>query len=119
MNPTWKFVSPFLLATLLSPAGCYVGPASGGPPPPPPPPQQQTEVVESPPPPPPPQPDPPPPPAPGPDYEWIGGYQRWNGHGYGWEKGHYEHRPHSGARWQQAHWEQHGRQHVWVEGRWD
>lgn len=119
MKPTLKTISTFVIAASTCMAGCTVHEYSGSGPPPPPPPQQTTVVEEEPPPPPPPQQDPPPPPAPGPDYEWVAGYQRWNGHGYGWERGHYEHRPHAGARWQGAHWEQHGRQHVWVEGRWN
>lgn len=105
------------LVALPALAGCYVESGPGASPPPPPP--QQTVVAEpAPPPPPPPQPDPPPPPAPGADYQWIAGYQRWNGHGYQWERGHYEHRPHPGAQYQSAHWEQQGRNHVWVDGRW-
>jgi hypothetical protein len=118
-----KQTSRFALAALACASlllGCYVEPGPGpGPAPPPPPPPQQTEVVEAPPPPPPPESEPAPPPPPGPDYGWVAGYQRWNGHGYAWERGHYEHRPHAGARWNGAHWEERGRAHVWVEGRWE
>jgi hypothetical protein len=111
-------VSPLLFAVVLPLAGCYVG--TEPPPPPPPSAPVQTEVVEAPPPPPPPPPgEPAPPPPPGPDYQWIAGYQHWNGHGYGWERGHYERRPHPGARYNEGHWEDRGRGHVWVEGRWD
>jgi hypothetical protein len=60
-----------------------------------------------------------PPPAPGADYVWVGGYQRWDGHGYAWVHGRYERRPHPAARWAPAHWENRGRAHVWVEGRWN
>jgi hypothetical protein len=110
----------FVLAAMLctSPlVGCYVGPGPGPAPPPPPP--QQAEVVEAPPPPPPPESEPAPPPPPGPDYGWVPGYQRWNGHSYYWERGHYDRRPHAGSRWNAAHWEGRGRGQVWVDGRWD
>ena len=70
-------------------------------PPPPPPPEQ--EAV---------------PPAPGPEYVWIGGVHRWDGHRYVWVRGRYERRPHAAARWETAHWEGRGHAHVWVEGRW-
>jgi hypothetical protein len=70
--------------------------------PPPPPPEQEVVPV-----------------SPGPDYVWIGGFHRWNGHGYVWVRGHYDRRPHSAAHWEPAHWEHRGaRAHVWVEGRW-
>ena len=74
--------------------------------------------VEAPPPPPPPVQEVPPP-APGPEFVWIAGIHRWNGHAYVWVGGHYERRPHDRARWIAGHWERHGRGHVWVEGHWD
>jgi hypothetical protein len=73
-----------------------------GEPPPPPPPQQESV-----------------PPSPGAEFVWVGGYHRWNGHGYGWVGGRYEHRPHAGAEWRAAHWEARGNAHVWIEGNWD
>jgi hypothetical protein len=75
----------------------------GDPPAPPPP---QTEVVPA---------------SPGAEFTWVGGYHRYDGanHHYVWVGGRYEHRPHPGAQWKAAHWEPHGRQHVWVEGNWD
>jgi hypothetical protein len=70
---------------------------------PPPPPPVEVEVVPA---------------APGPEYFWIGGYHRWEGHRYVWVRGHYERRPHPRAHWEPAHWEAHARGHVWIEGRW-
>jgi hypothetical protein len=81
--------------------GCYV---STDPPPPAPPP-------------PPVEPAPPAPPAP--DQEWVVGYYRWDGRAYAWERGHYERRPHPGARWNPGHWEARGRGKVWIEARWE
>jgi hypothetical protein len=98
----------FALTLPLGAAGCYVetgvaadGTAYDGEPPPPPPPQ--AEVM---------------PPSPGPEYVWVGGYHRWDGRRYVWVGGRYNHRPHPAARWEAAHWEAHGRSHVFVEGRW-
>jgi hypothetical protein len=72
------------------------------------------------------EPPPPPPPiaeappaSPGPEFVWIGGYHRWDGHAYIWIHGHYDRRPHAAAHWQPAHWENRGRGHVWIEGRWE
>jgi hypothetical protein len=104
---TWLPVL-FALTAAVSMAGCYVetgaavdGTAYDGEPPPPPPPQ--AEVVPA---------------SPGPDYVWVGGYHRWDGHRYVWVGGRYNRRPHENARWEAAHWEAHGRSHVFVEGRW-
>jgi WXXGXW repeat (2 copies) len=105
----WMPVTIALSAAIFT-AGCYVetgtaaedGTAYDGEPPPPPPPQQ--EVVPA---------------APGPDYVWVGGYHRWDGHRYVWVGGRYNHRPHPNARWSPAHWEGRGRKHVFVEGHWD
>jgi hypothetical protein len=110
---------------MLSGSGCYV--ESGPPPPqqavvyqqpPPPPPQQEVVYEQEPPAPPPPQPEVVPA-APGPDYLWIHGYHRWDGHRYVWAGGRYERRPHANARYAPAHWEARGRGHAWVEGRWE
>ena len=102
----------------LSVMGCSVetGAAVGGPPPPPPP--AGEVVVENDPPPPPPPEQEAVPASPGPEYVWIGGYHRWDGHRYVWMRGRYDRRPHANARWTAAHWEARGRGHVWVEGRW-
>jgi hypothetical protein len=107
----WRAVPVALFA--LTVMGCYVETGTyAGPPPPPP---QGEVVVES---------EPPPPqevaPAsPGPDYVWIGGYHRWDGHRYVLVRGRYERRPHPNAHYSAAHWEARGRGHVWVEGRWN
>jgi hypothetical protein len=104
-------------------AGCTVEaetrPVRYEPAPPPPPPPQAEIVVESEPPPPPPAEQEAPPPPPGPEFVWIGGYHRWDGHGYVWVRGRYERRPHAAAHWRAAHWEGRGRGHVWIEGRWE
>jgi hypothetical protein len=57
--------------------------------------------------------------APGPDFFWVRGYHRWDGHHYVWMGGRYERRPHPNAQWRAAHWETRGRGHVWIEGNWD
>jgi hypothetical protein len=116
----------------LSVAGCAVhgGASVSASAPPPPTVQVQAEVTTppataevvvqgQPPPPPPPQTEPPPPPAPGPDYFYVAGYHRWDGHAYIWVPGRYERRPHPGAQWRAAHWEARGNGHVWIEGNWE
>jgi len=50
---------------------------------------------------------------------WVGGYQRWNGHAYLLEKGHYERRPHANAKYVAGHWEERGRGRVWVDAHWE
>jgi hypothetical protein len=71
---------------------------------PPPAPPVQTEVIAA---------------SPGPDFFWVGGYHRWNGHEYVWVGGRYERRPHANAQWKVAHWEPRGATHVWIEGNWE
>ncbi|MBS1851802.1 MAG: YXWGXW repeat-containing protein [Acidobacteria bacterium] len=68
---------------------------------------------------------PPPPPlgerhmmAPGPDFIWIGGYQRWTGAGYRWVPGHWERRPDRHRRWVAGHWAHNRHGWYWVEGYW-
>ncbi len=94
--------------------GCYVS----SDPPPPAAPAQET-VVEEAPAPPPPVVEPAPPPPPAPDQEWVVGYYGWNGRAYEWRRGHYERRPHAGARFVTGHWERRGRGQVWIEARWE
>ena len=36
---------------------------------------------------------------PHPGYVWIAGFNRWDGHGYGWQPGHWAQPPHPGAVW--------------------
>jgi hypothetical protein len=100
----------FSIAAFLPLGGCTCNTYSG------PPPNEVTYENE-----------PPPPPAPvaeqegpspGPEYVWIGGYHRWDGHAYIWVHGHYDRRPHPRANWVPAHWEARGRAHVFVDGHW-
>jgi hypothetical protein len=107
-----RVLASWIALTALPLAGCYVRARAIPPPPPgevvveydpPPPPPAEVEVV---------------PVTPGPEFIWIGGYHRWNGRHYVWIPGHYDRRPHEGARWEHGHWEGRGRGHVWVEGRW-
>jgi hypothetical protein len=56
--------------------------------------------------------------APGPDWAWHPGYHRWDGHGYVWVAGHYEHPPYAHAHWVEGHWANHGGGWVWHEGHW-
>jgi hypothetical protein len=110
MNQVLRLVPGIALVFALGASGCYV---ETGPPPP-----QDDVAYES-----PPQPPPPEtevvPASPGPDYVWLGGYHRWDGHRYVWVRGRYDRRPHPNARWSAAHWEKRGRGHVWVEARWE
>ncbi len=57
--------------------------------------------------------------APGPDYYWVPGYHRWDGHGYIWVEGRWERPPHHRHRWQSGDWV-HNRHHGWYwrEGHW-
>ncbi|HEY2514091.1 MAG TPA: hypothetical protein VGI39_24660 [Polyangiaceae bacterium] len=122
MKPSFGLV---LVFAALSMAACDAQVEAGPPvyatnPPPPPPPAQQTEVVyEQEPPPPPAEVAETPPPAPGPDFVWVKGYHRWDGHAYVWTRGRYERRPHERAHWAPAHWEHRGRGRAWVEGKWE
>lgn len=58
------------------------------------------------------------PPAPSNEDVWIEGQYRWHAHAYVWERGHYQHRPHGGARWIGGHWEKRGHRRMWVDGHW-
>ena len=55
---------------------------------------------------------------PGPNYVWVGGYQRWDGHGYVWEPGRWEVPPHEHAVWVAPRWEHRNGGYVFVAGRW-
>jgi WXXGXW repeat (2 copies) len=57
-------------------------------------------------------------PPPGPEFEWIGGYHRWDGARYVWVPGHYDRRPHPGAHWVAHHWVHRSGGWVLVEGHW-
>ncbi|MET0792605.1 MAG: hypothetical protein ABW061_13880 [Polyangiaceae bacterium] len=104
-------VAPLLALSSITLAGCYVGtdpvaPASPG------------EVVVAEPPPPPPLPPEAVPPPPAPGAVWVAGAHRWDGHGYVYEKGHYDRPPRANARYEQGHWEQRGNGKAWVNGHW-
>jgi hypothetical protein len=99
------------LLSVLAVNGCYVDAGTA-------PPAADPTVVEVPPPPPP---APAPeaiPPAPGPEYTWVPGAHRWNGHAYEYQRGHYERKPHPSAQYAPGHWEKQQRGHKWVEGHW-
>jgi hypothetical protein len=56
--------------------------------------------------------------SPGPNYVWIGGYQKWDGNAYAWVPGRWEVPPHPGARWVAHRWVRRHGGWVFVEGRW-
>jgi YXWGXW repeat-containing protein len=58
------------------------------------------------------------PPRPGPNYVWVGGFQRYEGRAYVWVPGHYVVPPHRHARWVLGHWAHRRGGYVWVEGHW-
>lgn len=57
-------------------------------------------------------------PPPGPDFVWVAGYQRWDGGGYVWVPGHYEHAPHPRAMWVPHHYEHRHGGWIMIEGHW-
>ena len=56
--------------------------------------------------------------APGRDYVWVPGYQRWDGNRYEWIQGKWDRPPHPGARWEAHRWVRRNGGWVMVEGRW-
>ena len=56
--------------------------------------------------------------TPGPNYVWIGGYHRFDGHVYVWVPGHWEPRPRVHAHWRGGHWLHARRGWYWQQGRW-
>jgi WXXGXW repeat (2 copies) len=56
--------------------------------------------------------------SPGPNYVWIGGYQKWDGNAYVWVPGRWDVPPRPGARWVAHRWVHRGGGWVFVEGRW-
>jgi hypothetical protein len=56
--------------------------------------------------------------SPGPNYVWIAGYHRWDGHAYAWAPGRWEVAPHPGARWVAHRWVHRHGGWVLVEGHW-
>ncbi len=57
-------------------------------------------------------------PRPGAEHVWVGGYQRWDGHAYAWEKGRWEKPPHAHAVWVAPKYTHHGNGYVFTEGHW-
>jgi hypothetical protein len=57
-------------------------------------------------------------PAPGPNFEWIAGYHRWDGAHYVWVPGRWDRRPHPGAHWVAHRWVHRNGGYVLVEGHW-
>jgi hypothetical protein len=56
--------------------------------------------------------------SPGPNYIWVGGYQKWDGNAYVWVPGSWVVPPHPGARWVAHRWVRRHGGWVFVEGRW-
>jgi hypothetical protein len=56
--------------------------------------------------------------APGPGYEWVPGFYRWDGREYGWVAGRWELPPRARARWVPGHWAQDRRGWYFIDGRW-
>jgi hypothetical protein len=57
--------------------------------------------------------------APGPDFVWIGGFHRWDGHHYVWNAGRWERPPCANASWEAGRWEHTPRGWHWTDGRWN
>jgi WXXGXW repeat (2 copies) len=55
---------------------------------------------------------------PSPQHVWVGGYHRWDGNAYVWEKGRWEIPPHPGAKWVAPRWNHRKDGYVFVEGSW-
>ncbi len=56
--------------------------------------------------------------APSHQHIWVGGYHRWDGNSYVWEKGRWEAPPHAGAHWVAPRWNHRRDGYVFVEGHW-
>ncbi len=54
--------------------------------------------------------------APSRDHVWVGGYHRWDGNAYVWEKGRWEMPPHPHAVWVAPRWNHRSDGYVFVEG---
>ncbi|MGA2251570.1 YXWGXW repeat-containing protein [Terracidiphilus sp.] len=57
-------------------------------------------------------------PRPGPGYEWVAGYHRWDGARYVWVPGRYDRPPHAGAHWVAHRWVHRNGGYVLQEGHW-
>ena len=56
--------------------------------------------------------------APGPNYRWVPGYQRWDGHRYAWTGGRWVLPPRPGAFWVAGHWDRSAYGWRWAPGYW-
>jgi len=56
--------------------------------------------------------------SPGKDYVWIGGYHRWDGNHYVWEKGRWDKPPRAHAKWVAPRWEHRKDGYFFIEGHW-
>jgi hypothetical protein len=56
--------------------------------------------------------------SPGPGYLWIEGYWHWNGHKYGWQRGHWARPPHERAVWVAPRYEKVEHGYRYAPGRW-
>jgi WXXGXW repeat (2 copies) len=57
-------------------------------------------------------------PAPSAQHVWIGGYHRWDGSAYVWEKGRWELPPRPHAVWVAPRWTHRQDGYLFVEGHW-
>jgi hypothetical protein len=55
---------------------------------------------------------------PGPGYQWVQGYQNWDGRAYQWVPGRWEQPPRPRARWVSHRWVHQRGGWVLVQGRW-
>ena len=56
--------------------------------------------------------------APGRDYVWVPGYQRWDNDHYVWNAGRWDRPPTPGQRWESHRWVKRNGGWVMIEGRW-
>lgn len=57
-------------------------------------------------------------PRPSGDHIWVGGYHRWDGRAYAWEKGRWEKPPHAHAVWVAPKYTHHANGYVFTDGHW-
>ena len=55
---------------------------------------------------------------PGANYIWVGGYHRWDGNAYAWQRGRWEAPPRPHAVWIAPRWEHRHGGYYFHEGRW-
>jgi WXXGXW repeat (2 copies) len=56
--------------------------------------------------------------SPGVGYVWIGGYHRWVGNAYIWNRGYWSLPPRGYTAWAPGYWNRTHQGHHWVSGRW-